>query len=143
VKLVVDASVIIPCFIPERFSDVAPSWLEVADLIVAPDLLALECANVLWKKVRLHEISPLQADETLADIVGGTVELRPSLPLTPTALKLGAELDQPIYDCIYVALAELENDDLVTADRTLWQRIADRRSTLRTHWITDTLPRTH
>lgn len=103
-RLVVDASVVIPCFIPERFSDVAPFWLEAAELIIAPDFLALECANVLWKKARLREISELQAGETLADIVSGVIELRPSLPLTPAALKMGGELDQPIYDCLYLAL---------------------------------------
>jgi predicted nucleic acid-binding protein len=140
---VVDASVVIPCFIPERFSDVAPFWLEAADLVAAPDLLALECANVLWKKARLREISQLQADETLADSVSGTIELKPSLPLTRAALKLGAELDQPIYDCIYVVLAEIENADLATADRVLWQRIVERRSTIRAHWIADTLPTMH
>jgi predicted nucleic acid-binding protein len=143
VRLVVDASVVIPCFIPERFSEVAPFWLEAADLVVAPDFLALECANVLWKKTRLREISERQADETLADIVSGTIELRPSLSLTPAALKLGRDLDQPIYDCIYLALAETESADFVTADRTLWQRIADGRPAVQVHWITDQLPRMH
>jgi predicted nucleic acid-binding protein len=143
VRLVVDASVVIPCFIPERFSEVAPVWLEAADVVVAPDFLALECANVLWKKTRLREISERQADETLADIVSGTIELRPSLPLTRAALKLGRELDQPIYDCIYLALGETESADFVTADRTLWQRIADRRPAIQVHWITDQLPRMH
>jgi predicted nucleic acid-binding protein len=143
VRLVVDASVVIPCFIPERFSDVAPFWLEAAELIIAPDLLALECANVLWKKARLREISELQAGETLAEIVSGVIELRPSLPLTPAALKLGGELDQPIYDCIYLALAETEGAEIVTADRALWRRMVARRPGLRAHWIADKLPRVH
>ena len=142
-RLIVDASVIIPCFIPERFSDVAPFWLEAAELIIAPDFLALECANVLWKKARLREISELQAGETLADIVSGVIELRPSLPLTPAALKLGGELDQPIYDCIYLALAETEGAEIVTADRTLWRRMVAQRPGLQAHWIADKLPRVH
>jgi predicted nucleic acid-binding protein len=141
VRLVVDPSVVIPCFIPERFSDIAPFWLEAAEMILAPDFLALECANVLWKKVRLREISERQAGETLADIISGVIELRPALPLAPAALRLGGELDQPIYDCIYLALAETEGAELVTADRTLWQRISDRRSGFRVNWIADQLPR--
>jgi predicted nucleic acid-binding protein len=143
VRPVVDAGVVIPCFIPERFSDVAPFWLEAADVIVVPDFLALECANVLWKKARLREISEFQAGETLADIVSGVIELRPSLPLTPAALKLGGELDQPIYDCIYLALAEAEGAEIVTADRTLWRRMVARRPRLQAHWIADKLPRVH
>jgi hypothetical protein len=47
VRLVVDGSVVIPCFIPERFSDVVPFWLEAAELIIAPDFLALELGGEL------------------------------------------------------------------------------------------------
>ena len=111
-RLVVDVSVVIPCFIPERFSDVAPFWLEAAELIIAPDFLALECANVLWKKARLREISEIKAGETLADIVSGVIELRPSLPLTPAALKLGGEIDQPVFGCLYLALAETDGAEI-------------------------------
>jgi predicted nucleic acid-binding protein len=103
----------------------------------------LECANVLWKKARLREISELQAGETLADIVSGVIELRPSLPLTPAALKLGGELDQPIYDCLYLALAETEGAEIVTADRALWRRMVARRPGLQAHRIADKLPRVH
>ena len=103
----------------------------------------MECANVLWKKARLREISELQAGETLADIVSGVIELRPSLPLTPAALKLGGELDQPIYDCIYLALAETEGAEIVTPDRALSRRMVARRPGLQAHWIADKLPRVH
>ncbi|HSA82794.1 MAG TPA: type II toxin-antitoxin system VapC family toxin [Geminicoccaceae bacterium] len=142
-RLVVDASVVVPCFIPERFSDVAPFWLEAAELVIAPDFLALGCANVLWKKPRLREISEIQAGKTLADIVSGVIELRPSLPLTPAALKLGGEMDQPGYDCLYLALAETEGAEIVTADRTLWRRMVARRPGLQAHWIADRLPKVH
>ncbi|MGH6900404.1 MAG: type II toxin-antitoxin system VapC family toxin [Geminicoccaceae bacterium] len=142
-RLVVDASVVIPCFVPERFSDVAPFWIEAAELIVAPDLLALECANILWKKARMRAISELQAGDTLADIVSGAIQLRPSAPLASAALRLGAELDHPVYDCVYLALAETENAELVTADREFWQRVTNRRPNVRAHWVADKLPSVH
>jgi predicted nucleic acid-binding protein len=40
VKLVVDASVVVPCFVPEQFSDLAAIWLEIPDQLLAPDFLA-------------------------------------------------------------------------------------------------------
>ena len=100
---------------PERFSDVAATWLEIADQLLAPDFLALECANVLWKKARRGQITE-SVGEALADIVSGVIELRPSTPLS-RRLPLGRELDHPVYDCIYLALAEVEDAELVTADR--------------------------
>ena len=142
-KLVVDASIVIPCFVPERFSDVAEAWLEVPDLLLAPDFLVLKCANVLWKKARLGQIAEDVAHDALADIASGVIELRPSAPLTDAAFKLGRELDHPIYDCIYLALAEAENADLVTADRSFRQRAGRRRRGVRTHWIGGRLPRVH
>jgi predicted nucleic acid-binding protein len=57
VRLVVDASVVVPCFVPERFSEAARGWLDAADVLLAPDLLSLECANALWKQTRLGELT--------------------------------------------------------------------------------------
>jgi predicted nucleic acid-binding protein len=138
VKLVVDASVVIPCFVPERFSDVAETWLAIPDLLLAPDFLVLECANVLWKKVRLGQIAEGVAHDALADIISGVViDLRPSTPLTDAAFRLGCALDHPIYDCIYLALAEAETAELVTADR------GRRRKGVRVPWIGGPLPGLH
>jgi predicted nucleic acid-binding protein len=103
----------------------------------------LECANILWKKVRLREISMQQASETLAEIVSGVIEFRPSIQFAAAALRLGAELEHPVYDCVYLALAEAENAELVTADRALWERVTDRRPKIRAHRVADRLPSVH
>jgi predicted nucleic acid-binding protein len=54
---VVDASVVLKWFLPEKDSGLADSLLEDflngdAELI-APDLILLEAANALWKRVEL------------------------------------------------------------------------------------------
>jgi predicted nucleic acid-binding protein len=85
VRLVVDASVIVPCFVPERFSAAARSWLDAADLLLAPELLALECANALWKKVRRGEITLNDATIALEKVLGGLIELHPSATLAQAA----------------------------------------------------------
>jgi predicted nucleic acid-binding protein len=43
--------------VPERFSEAARGWLDAADVLLAPDLLSLECANALWKPTRLGELT--------------------------------------------------------------------------------------
>jgi predicted nucleic acid-binding protein len=143
VRLVVDASVVIPCFVPERFSTAARAWLDAADTLLAPDFLSLECANALWKKVRRKEITLSDASGALEQVVGGFIELRSSLALARGALRLGCDLGHPVYDCAYVALAEAEEAEFLTADRELVRLLLASGSSLRAHWIGHTIPRVH
>jgi predicted nucleic acid-binding protein len=143
VRLVVDASVVVPCFVPERFSTAARAWLDAADTLSAPDFLSLECANALWKKVRRKEITLSDASGALEQVVGGFIELRSSLALARGALRLGCDLGHPVYDCAYVALAEAEEAEFLTADRELVRLLLASGSSLRAHWIGHTIPRVH
>lgn len=142
-RLVVDASVVIPCFVPERFSAVARSWLDAADLLLAPEFLALECANALWKKVRRGEITPSDASGALDQVLGGLIELRPSAALAKAALRLATDLAHPVYDCAYVALAHVEKADLLTADRELVGRTLTGEPKVLAHWVGDRIPSIH
>jgi predicted nucleic acid-binding protein len=143
VRLVVDASVVIPCFVPERFSAAARSWLDAADLLLAPEFLALECANALWKKLRRDEIKLDDAGEALEQVLGGLIELRPAATLAPAAFRLASDLAHPIYDCAYVALADAEKAELLTADRELVRLTLAGGRNVVAHWVGDTIPRLH
>jgi predicted nucleic acid-binding protein len=143
VRLVVDASVVIPCFVPERLSIAARAWLDAADTLLAPEFLSLECANALWKKVRRKEITLRDASGALEQVVGGFIELRSSSVLARGAFRLGSELDHPVYDCAYVALAEAEKAEFLTADRELVKLVLGSGSSIRAHWIGHTIPSIH
>jgi hypothetical protein len=43
--------------------------------------------------------------------------------LSARAFALAHELDHPVYDCLYLALAEIEDVRMVTADRRLLERL--------------------
>jgi predicted nucleic acid-binding protein len=65
------------------------------------------------------EITPEAAYRSLdvwSDIVHGIVVLIPEDHDLPAALKLALELNHPLQDCIYLALAERFDAPLVTAD---------------------------
>ncbi len=47
--------------------------------------------------------------------------------LARTALAIAIELDHPVYDCIYLALARRRGAPLVTLDRRLTARLAGTR----------------
>jgi predicted nucleic acid-binding protein len=126
VKLVVDASVAIKWVVAEEGRAEALDRAAGAELI-APDFVLIECANILWKKVRLGQVSSSHAHDGLAFVQRGFSRLLPTHSLIPAAMSLAIEMDHPVYDCLYLACAEHEGITLLTADRRLAGR-AGRRS---------------
>jgi predicted nucleic acid-binding protein len=54
------------------------------------------------------------------------VDLRRTEPLLPRAMGLARRLGHPVYDCVYLALAEREDARFVTADQRLLRRASAR-----------------
>ncbi len=115
--MIIDASVATKWFLPEEGSDVALS-LVATERLRAPPLLLAEVGDALWKKLRrgeLHEQFDLLARHADLDQIVEIVEDAASA-LATRALELALMLDHAIYDCVYLALAEADDDVLVTSD---------------------------
>ena len=117
--LVVDASVALKWFVSEDGSDLAVELLNSGEPLIAPDLVLAEVCNAAWKSLRRREIDRAQFDEVATDLTQVFQLLVPLDRLIRPAAALARELDHPVYDCFYLALAEAENVPLVTADRRL------------------------
>ena len=126
--IVVDASVAVKWIIPEVLSDQASSLRGRTDPLLAPDLLLPEAANALWKKPMRREITAREAAQAIDLLMASGLDLRPSGPLLGRALTVARRLRHPVYDCLYVALAQAEGATLITADRRLLARIARGRT---------------
>ena len=125
--IVVDASVAVKWVIPEVLSDQAESLRDRADRLLAPDLLLPEAATALWKKLMRREITAREAAQAIDLLIASGLDLRPSGPLLGRALGLARRLRHPVYDCLYLALAQVEGATLITADQRLLARVAGRR----------------
>ena len=114
--LVVDASVAVKWLVdePERFA--ARSLLDRNEQLHAPDFVFVETANVLWKKVRRHELTAEQAVEGIDSLPLLFETIIPSSLLVARALRIAIEMAHPVYDCLYLACSEHVDADLVTAD---------------------------
>lgn len=119
---VVDASVAVKWVIPEVLSDAADRVRDGEDDILAPDLLLVEVANALWRKTAAKEISPREADAAFELVRGSGIDLHPTGPLLSRAMDVARRLSHPVYDCVYLALAERERAAFVTADHRLLRR---------------------
>ena len=94
-----------------------------SERVSAPDLLIAECANALWKKVRRKELSTQEASLAARLLQRADIELEPMRDLIEPATRLAVALDHPAYDCLYLALAEVNESEFVTADETFCRKV--------------------
>jgi predicted nucleic acid-binding protein len=122
-SLVVDASVAYKWFVNEQGSGDAVALRSASRPLIAPDLIVSEVCNSAWKSFRRGELSIAQCGIVATAIERSLAWLVPSAPLASAAMRMATTLDHPIYDCLYLALAERESTVLVTVDRRLLNRL--------------------
>lgn len=124
-KYVFDVSVWLKLFIAEPDSDVAAALIESESSYLAPDILFAEFCNVIWLKRRVGDFSTKQAHEAVDQLAGffGIFDIAWSAVLMSAALDLASTIDHPVYDCLYLVLAEENDMTLITADRKFYRAV--------------------
>ena len=118
-KLIVDASVAVKWLFTEEGTVESRQLLAHRIVLYAPDFILTEAANVIWKRARRKEITDPQSYlEELARLPD-VVVLCPSADLVAHAAAIALEIGHPVYDCLYLACAEVEGSPLITADGKL------------------------
>jgi predicted nucleic acid-binding protein len=136
--LIVDASVILKW----QFTDEEelPQALALRDdfalhgnvLLAAPVLLAYEVTNAIHSAARRMHLSQRVADSALANLLAYEVSLHAPDPVR--ALAVARRLGVSAYDAAYVALAEVLNTQLWTADGRMYRATSGSRIV---RWIAD------
>ena len=124
--LVIDASIAVKWVVEEDGTPEALTLRRRARL-TAPDLLAAECADILWKKVRRGELSSGEALLAARLLQAAGIEFLPTHSLLEEAARIAIELDHPAYDCLYVALAAARDCRFVTADMRFVRKLGHLR----------------
>jgi predicted nucleic acid-binding protein len=83
----------------------------------------VECVHALTRAERLRRITPQQGALALADLLTVQPDLHSFVPLLPRAYEISSNMRQGVYDCLYVALAEREKCELLTADDKLLKNL--------------------
>jgi len=127
--IVVDASVAVKWFYPEEREAAAQRLIEGGERLLAPALIRIEVAAALVKKARMGIVSAEVASRILDmwfTASGGQLVIVPDEQDLPSASRLALELQHPVYDCLYLALAQRHDMPLVTADAVFARRAVAR-----------------
>ena len=95
--------------------------------MIAPELILAEVLNAAWKAARLGLMTSLQADIARAELPLCVARLEHLAPLATSVAQAARQLDHPVYDCFYLALADREGVPLVTADTRLATKVTGTR----------------
>ena len=114
--IVVDASVLAPA-LGASGSGVASRAIIAAEPIALPETAYLETAAVLRKAWLAGYLSETGLRSSFEHLAGLPATRYPIPPLLPRIFQLRANVS--LYDASYVALAEMLQCDLVTADKRL------------------------
>lgn len=127
--VVVDASVAAKWYLPEELSGEAEEVLEAGvrgELrLGAPGLLAAELGNVFWHRYRRGDLTLDAIHQAWEAFDAAPVVFFETKSLVLPALEIAVEYGCTVYDALYVALTEAdENVVVLTADRKLFDRLS-------------------
>lgn len=129
--IVVDASVMVALYLDEPLSKPAREALlhtrRSGDDLHAPDLLLIECANALWKRIGRGELdreSAMAAINQLSQLED--LERHPlDERLVPPALSLAIAHSLTAYDATYAALAVQLGGTVISGDKRFVARASE------------------
>ena len=116
--IVVDASAVLEVLLrTPRGRGIEQRLLAEGESLCAPHLLDVEVAQVLRRYALAGQLDDRRGQEALQDLADLPIERYPHDVLLGRAWELRENLT--VYDAVYVALAELLEATLVTADQRL------------------------
>jgi predicted nucleic acid-binding protein len=119
-RLVVDASVAAKWLFQEQGSAVADRLGDPSYDLHAPDLMALEVAKAVWKRVRGGTLPLEEGRRAVEELRMAPVRWRRGRHLVTAAWEIAVRCDRTVYDGSYLALALAIGARLVTADRRFY-----------------------
>lgn len=134
----VDANVIIWALVPFPQSEAAEAllsrWQRDEITLIAPALFAFEVTSTLRRLVYLKELTADEGETAFRRFLDIPVRLSHRRAIFPLAWQLAQDFDlSRAYDASYLALAQIQQCDLWTADERLYNTVGKRLPWVR--WI--------
>ncbi|MHB8576537.1 MAG: type II toxin-antitoxin system VapC family toxin [Dehalococcoidia bacterium] len=126
----VGASIALKWFVSETYTDRADALLDAVrrtrDRLIAPELLAFELTNALYRRVARNGLSLIHAANALATFQSIPITISHA-PLHREALQLAGRYGLvAAYDAQYIALAQVHGCNFWTTDERLLNSLRSR-----------------
>ncbi len=122
-KYILDSSVAVKWGLRENDSDKADAlrddFRRGVHEFLSPDFFTVEAAHALTRAERRGRILVGEARPLLLDILATPPAFMPFQPFLLRAVEISSKMRVGVYDCVYVALAESEQCEFITADGPL------------------------
>jgi predicted nucleic acid-binding protein len=122
-KYVLDSSVGFKWVVREADSDKAlrlrDEYRSAVTHLLAPEFYPFEVAHAVTRAERQGRITTAQGAIAIGSLLRHLPELVSVLPFLSKAYTISSQTRVGVFDCLYVALAEREGCELVTADTRL------------------------
>lgn len=118
--LVIDASVAVKWFVAEDRAAEAQRILTAEADLIAPTSILFEVFHALWDAARTGRIPSNRLAELAEVVPAPFAVLTPIAHLYAAAAALARTHPLAVYDCAYLALAQREQAELVTADERMF-----------------------
>ena len=136
--LIVDASVALKWYLSdEPHAARARSILDSGETLIAPDLVIAEVCNAAWLGARAGRMAQSQAEAIARSLASLFEALVGGSALAERAVAIASQLNHPVYDCFYLALAENRDVLLVTADTRLLSKLPNTTWAVQAHSLAD------
>jgi predicted nucleic acid-binding protein len=129
-KYILDSNVALQWSLPEpdsaKATKLRDEYQNGIHELLSPDIFPVEIAHALTRAERQGRIPVSESVTRLVDILINAPQFRPYFPLLTRATEISSHMRVGVYDCLYVALAEIEGCELVTADDKLFKSLGAR-----------------
>ncbi|WP_326523102.1 type II toxin-antitoxin system VapC family toxin [Sphingomonas sp.] len=128
--IVVDASLLVKLLVPEPDSGMADAWMRCTVDVSAPDLVAIEVAQAIVRRVNDRRATVGEGERALGGwhdlLANGSVALVRTTPgQVEEAALIAMQIGHPVRDCVYLALAIEHRGTLVTCDARFQRRAVE------------------
>lgn len=136
-RRVVDASVAIKWYVTEVYTAEAEKLLDGSLELHAPELIVPEFGNIIWKKVRVKDLTVQEAAQIIDAFQKQKIAFHSHDNLLKAAFTGAERTGQTVYDWTYLALAVSLGCELVTADERFYKALE--KTSVKKHllWIGD------
>ena len=114
--IVVDATVLIKCYLSEIYSDECVTLIESGQPIATAEIAISQIATALWKRSRTGEVKASEATRILGNLAKLPIHFEQIAPLAEQAMELSTFSARTFNESLYFVLALRHQPRVVSAD---------------------------